>query len=55
MANKPLSQTNPYLRDHKHRAEMVRANVLSSTAIEGVHLKSLDKVPTAKKISFRKA
>lgn len=39
MKTKPLSQTNPYLRDPKQRAEMIRAHVISSSAIEGVHVK----------------
>jgi hypothetical protein len=38
MNAKPLSQTNPYLRDPKQRAEMTRTHVISSSAIEDVHI-----------------
>jgi len=44
MNKKTLSQTNPYLRDPKQRAEMTRTHVISSSAIEGVHISySLEK------------
>ena len=39
MNAKPLSQTNPYLRDPKQRAEMTRAHIIGSSAIEGVHVR----------------
>lgn len=39
----PLSHSNHYLRDPKQRAEMIHGHVVSSSAIEGVHLKKIDK------------
>ena len=36
MNQKPLIQTNPYLRDPKNRQKLLSAVVSSSTAIEGV-------------------
>ena len=38
MANKPLIKTNPYLKDPAKRRGLFIATVLSSTAIEGVHI-----------------
>lgn len=34
MKDKPLIETNPYLRDPAQREELVIRNVLSSTAVE---------------------
>lgn len=39
MNAKPLSQSNLYLRNPKQRTEMTRAHVISSSAIEGVHIR----------------
>lgn len=43
MIKKALSQTNPYLKDPKLRAKIIRDNVISSTAIEGINLKLPEK------------
>ena len=43
MNKKVLSQTNPYLKNAKKKAEMVRISMATSTAIEGVHIKRLAK------------
>jgi hypothetical protein len=40
MKRKPLSQTNPYLKNPKLKAKMIHQSVVSSTAIEGVNLAS---------------
>jgi hypothetical protein len=34
----PLIQTNPYLQDSKERESRLTRSVLSSSAIEGVHI-----------------
>ena len=34
---KPLTETNPYLKDTKKRRKMFYNSVITSTAIEGVH------------------
>ena len=34
----PLIQTNPYLQDSRERESRLTRSVLSSTAIEGVHI-----------------
>jgi hypothetical protein len=36
MKNKPLSQTNAYLRDPEKRHRAVLRSVLSSSAVEGI-------------------
>lgn len=38
----PLSQTNPYLRDPAERRYWVLTTVISSAAIEGIHLSKED-------------
>jgi len=38
MLKDALIKTNPYLRDSKKRKELLVRTVVSSTAIEGVHL-----------------
>lgn len=38
MAKKPLIKTNPYLKDPAKRRTLFIATVLSSTAIEGIHV-----------------
>ncbi len=40
MNRKTLLDTNPYLADPKLRAKMIHASVVTSTAIEGVHIKA---------------
>ena len=35
---KPLVETNPYLRDTKQRAELIRMSVLTSSAVEGIYV-----------------
>jgi hypothetical protein len=37
MFKKPLTKTNPYLKDPAKRRDMFCITVFSSTAIEGVH------------------
>jgi hypothetical protein len=49
MKRKPLSETNPYLKNSKQRADMIRAHVITSTAIEGVHIKDFDKITSEHK------
>ncbi len=49
MSRKALSQTNPYLRNPELRRKMIRDHVVSSTAIEGVHLKFSEKPARLKK------
>lgn len=34
---KPLTETNPYLKDPKQRAELIKMSVLSSSAVEGIY------------------
>jgi len=41
---KPLIETNPCLKDPKIRLEMLEQSVLSSTAIEGVHINKRKKL-----------
>ena len=36
---KTLAETNQYLRDPIKRATLIRRSTISSTAIEGVHIK----------------
>ena len=38
MAQKPLVETNPYLRDSKRRELLLSTAVSTSTGIEGVHV-----------------
>jgi hypothetical protein len=40
MKKKSLLETNPYLKDPEVRAFLIERCVASSTAIEGVHIKS---------------
>ena len=42
MSTKPLIKTNPFLKDPKKRRKMFYTNVVSSTAIEGVHTAVVD-------------
>jgi hypothetical protein len=49
MSAKSLLESNPYLADPKLRAKMIHASVVTSTAIEGVHIKM-----RSKRISVRK-
>ncbi|MEE9451406.1 MAG: hypothetical protein V3V61_01460 [Gammaproteobacteria bacterium] len=44
MKDEPLSKSNKYLRDPKARSEAIRQNVISSSAIEGVDVKRLEKI-----------
>jgi len=59
MSKKPLTETNPYLKDQTKRNKMFVTSVMSSTAIEGVHkaaATALGHGATAKKLpSSRKA
>lgn len=41
MRKKPLSETNPYLKDPAKRETMIKKAVISSTAIEGIHASAL--------------
>ena len=54
--DKPLIETNPYLRNPSKRHALLFASVSSSTAIEGVHIafsKSMNRVkPTGKPITL---
>lgn len=54
MVRKTLLDTNPYLADPKLRAKMIHDGVISSTAIEGVHIKSLIKKTIRKKSTLHK-
>jgi hypothetical protein len=38
MKRKSLKETNPYLKDPKLRAALIKQFVASSTAIEGIHI-----------------
>ncbi len=42
MKNKPLSQTNAHLRDPEKRRRALLRSVLSSSAVEGIHLTAQD-------------
>jgi hypothetical protein len=44
MKNKPLSQTNTHLRDLEKRRRALLRSVLSSSAVEGIHLTNQDDV-----------
>jgi len=35
---KSLIETNPYLKDPKKRAELIRMSVLTSSAVEGIYI-----------------
>jgi hypothetical protein len=37
--NKTLLETNPYLKDPEQRKRLLRRSLVSSFAIEGIHLK----------------
>jgi len=43
MNTKPLSKTNPFIRNPKQRADMVRDHVITSSAIEGVNVRYSEK------------
>lgn len=49
MQKKPLIKTNPYLKDAVRREALLAASVISSTAIEGVHLAGINRRKSAKK------
>ena len=49
MQKNPLIKTNPYLRDAAQREALLTASVISSTAIEGVHLSGIEQCKPAKK------
>ncbi len=38
MKRKPLSQTNPYLRDPKTREKFIDISVKTSSAVEGIYV-----------------
>ena len=38
MSEKPLTETNPYLRDPEERKQLVLVAASSSSAIEGIHV-----------------
>lgn len=42
MKKKPLSKTNPYLRNETSRAISTATTVISSSAIEGIHISNID-------------
>jgi hypothetical protein len=42
MKKKPLSETNPYLRNKTSRAVSTATTVVSSSAIEGIHISNID-------------
>jgi hypothetical protein len=42
MPKKPLSETNPYLKDTTQRKTRLAISVATSSAIEGVHLHIMD-------------
>ena len=50
MIKKTLLDTNPYLANPKLMAKMIHEGVISSTAIEGVHIKNLITKTNRKKI-----
>ncbi len=56
MNGKPLTETNPYLKDPKERKTLLLISVSTSTAIEGVHI-TPDQIqkPLKIKISSRKS
>jgi len=55
MKKKALILTNPYLKDPVKRAKMLRVNIVTSTAIEGVHIKISKKAASAyKTVAARK-
>jgi hypothetical protein len=49
MQKNPLIKTNPYLKDAVQREALLAASVISSTAIEGVHLSGTERRKSAKK------
>lgn len=52
---KPLARTNPFLRNPANRRALLQRTVLTSTAIEGVHLTEADLERPKAKITPRKA
>jgi len=42
MKKKPLSKTNPYLRNETSRAISTAISVVSSSAIEGIHISNIE-------------
>jgi hypothetical protein len=50
MKNNSLLKTNPYLKNVKLRDDMILQSIISSTAIEGVHIRpAKQKTKQAKK------
>ncbi len=43
MKAKPMSETNPHLKDPMKRYQALRRSVISSSAIEGIDLDQLEK------------
>nr|MBI3612649.1 hypothetical protein [Nitrospirota bacterium] len=52
---KSLAQTNPFLRNPAKRRALIQRTVLTSTAIEGVHLTEADLQQPKAKITPRRA
>jgi hypothetical protein len=44
MRQKPLSKSNPYMRDATERSRRLRQQVIDSSAVEGIDPHRLDKV-----------
>lgn len=55
IVKKPLVQTNPFLRNPAKRRALIQRTVLTSTAIEGIHLTEADLQQPKTKITPRKA
>ena len=53
MSKKPLIETNPYLKNHKKYKSALITNVLSSSAIEGIHCSFTKKSKKTAKTSQR--
>ena len=51
---KSLSTSNPYLRNRALKKEMVQRFVASSSAIEGIHVKTLEKPVSTKKTAVKR-
>jgi hypothetical protein len=52
--DKPLIQTNPYLRDPQERRSQFLTAVLTSTSVEGVNISPSELRSPAKKTAKRK-
>jgi len=50
---KPLSETNPYLRDPEEREFWLKLTVYSSAAIEGIKVPKMPKHPKKRKEKTR--